>query len=147
MRNQLISSILSFGRTTWHAARLKKLPFCISGLRIKNEAANLFRNCTDPPPGGCDRCLRHRSVSIAWQQNRSPPQGKLPQRRGWPADERESRTNGLCCFLHVGGRRCARTAALSAERADFRPEPSNRREQCHAPGRAGTRRFFAFPIC
>jgi two-component system, NtrC family, sensor histidine kinase KinB len=48
---------------------LNDTSFCIGELSTKNEAANLFRNCTDPAPGGCDRCLRHRSVSIAWQQN------------------------------------------------------------------------------
>src|SRR3984893_18215614 len=118
MRNRLIPSMLSFDRPTWHAARLKTPPFGIAGLGIKNEAANLFRNCTNPALSRCDWCLRHRSVSIAWQQNRSPAQGELPQRRGWPADEGEPRTNGLCGFLHVGGRRRARTAALPAERAD-----------------------------
>src|ERR1700730_824424 len=118
MHNMLRSSMLSFDRTNLACDSLNDTSFCIGGLRVKNETANLFRNCTDPAPGGCDRRLRHRSVSIAWQQNRSPAQGELPQRRGWPADERESRTNGLCGFLHVGGRRRARTAALPAERAD-----------------------------
>jgi hypothetical protein len=31
MCNRLISSMLTFGGPTWHAARLMKLPFCIGG--------------------------------------------------------------------------------------------------------------------